>query len=269
MNKVENEMLDLLKQLRNEFGAVAVKAEFEAEGTRTDELLRLIDLTRQAELKVALKIGGCEAVRDLIESKQFGVDYIIAPMVETQYSLSKFIKAKNTVYSPDQQKYTSFLFNLETGTTYDNLEDMLKLASNDNQLDGVVFGRVDFTSSIGKSRSSINTDEITSFVCAASEKAKQYNLDFVVGGGVDINSISELKKINSIHLDRFETRKVVFEAQNSLSANTIKALQSTVYFELLWLKNKQKYYLDISNEDVSRISMLQDRWENIKLGYSV
>jgi len=38
---------------------------------------------------------------------------------------------------------------------------------------------------------------------------------------------------------------------------------------LLWLKNKQKYYLDISNEDVSRISMLQDRWENIKLGYSV
>jgi len=269
MNKVENEMLDLLKQLRDEYGAVAVKAEFEAEGTRTDELLRLIDLTRQSGLKVALKIGGCEAVRDLIESKQFGVDYIIAPMVETQYSLSKFIKAKNTVYSLDQQKYTSFLFNLETGTTYDNLEDMLKLASNENQLDGVVFGRVDFTSSIGKSRSAINTDEITNFVCEASEKAKQYNLDFVVGGGVDIDSISELEKINSIHLNRFETRKVVFDAQNGLIADTVKALQSTVYFELLWLKNKQKYYLDISNEDVSRISMLQDRWENIKLGYSV
>ena len=46
-----------------------------------------------------------------MESKQFGVDYIVAPMVETDYALSKYILAKNSVYSEFEQEHTDFLIN--------------------------------------------------------------------------------------------------------------------------------------------------------------
>jgi hypothetical protein len=266
MNEREREMLDLLKLLKQDFGAVSVKAEFEAEGTRTDELLRLMDLARRADLKVALKIGGCEAVRDMIESKQFGVEYIIAPMVETPYALQKFILAKNKVYSADQQKDTEFLFNVETATTFQNLPAMMEVACIPGGVRGGVFGRVDFTGSLGLNRAMIDTDQITSYVRQTGETCKANGLDLVVGGAVAISSLPELKKMREVHLSRFETRKVVFSADAIENSAIHKGLQQTVYFELLWLQNKRDHYFDIQNEDLPRIDMLSKRWDQIKMG---
>lgn len=261
MNKLEKKMLDILREGREHFGVLAVKAEFEAEGTRTDELLRLLEIANKAGVGLALKVGGCEAIRDMLEAKQFGVRYIIAPMVETPYALSKYISAKDKVYSQEEQEDVSFLFNLETITAFNNLLPMLEIAAARPGCDGVVFGRVDFSGSIGKGRQGIESDEVTQAVESAAQACRDQDLDFVVGGAVSIDALTNLRRVKAIHLDRFETRKVVFSGSALDSPSLAKALRQAVHFELLWLLNKREYYGLMHREDQTRIEMLESRWQ--------
>lgn len=261
MNNNEKLMRDILKRGKEDFGVVSVKAEFEAEGTRMDELLRLVDIARSADLPLTVKIGGCEAVRDLLEAKQIGVKYIVAPMVETPYALHKYIAAKNLVYDKEEQTDTFFLFNLETKTGFDNFAEMLSIGLPKSGIAGVVFGRVDFSGSLGLSREFIDNRSVTDSIIKVAKMCTEKSLDLVLGGAISVDALPIIKEVAQFKLTRFETRKVVFSGEFADKDEIRAGLLNAVHFELLWLTNKKNYYDKISKEDQKRLDMLESRWK--------
>ena len=39
-----------------------------------------------------MKVGGCEALRDMYEARVIGVDRVVGPMVESPWALHKFVR---------------------------------------------------------------------------------------------------------------------------------------------------------------------------------
>ena len=65
------------------------------------------------------------------------------------------------------------------------------------------------------------------------------------------------------HLDRYETRKVVFGCPEVLGDDADKGILKAVGFELMWLKNKRDFYGCIFDEDSARIDMLQGSYDSL------
>jgi hypothetical protein len=89
--------------------------------------------------------------------------------------------------------------------------------------------------------------------------ARKQGVELVVGGGVSPDSIEPLRRVRSTLLNRFETRKVIFDAAVLDGDKVERGLALAIEFELLWLKNKRDYYAEIAREDVARIKMMEAR----------
>lgn len=258
MNSLEKRMIEVLKELRDDFGVYEIKAEFEAEGSRMEEMMRLKDITSSVNLPIILKIGGVEAVTDVYNALTLGVKGCIAPMAETKYALSKFTDLIDNFVPADNASDIEFGANIETITACNNFDDMLKI-DNINNLSGITIGRVDLVGSMGLGRDSINTSKEVMGLCKnIFSKAKANGFKTAMGGGISVEAFPVIRELNSDGLiDKYETRKVVFPT-SSVSFGE-KSILKAVEFELLWLQSKRRYYSGIKKEDEKRIEMIEQR----------
>lgn len=258
MNTLELQMVELLCDLKQHYHVIGIKAEFEAEGTRIEEAMRLKDISSKADLPLSIKIGGCEAVKDMFDVISLGAQSIIAPMVETPYALQKFIRSAQFVYG-DRLDQIELLINVETKTAFANFSDMLAVPEI-KFLNGIVIGRVDMVGSLLLDRDQINSQPILEIGLALAAKAKENGLSVIIGGGVSVDAIPFFKAFPPGHLNRFETRKVIFNCPAAIH-NPEEAFIKAVQFELMWLHNKRNYYRAIAREDDERILLMENRYK--------
>lgn len=247
MEKIEK----ILKQLKGK-GCSGIKISFEDEGALYNEIISMRILTSKVGVELSVKIGGCEAKRDIVDCIDLNCDTIIAPMVESKFALNKFFKSLDT-YDYNKKKG----FNLETTGAYNNLEELSELFSN---LDFVTFGRVDFVGSLDKDRGFVDSNEVFEMVRTVFKKAHEKGTKCYLGGAITITSREFIGKlVEEGLLDKFETRYVIYD----VTKMDMKDFDDLIYwgniFEVEWLKFIQQRYSMHANKDIKRIAMIEDR----------
>jgi len=262
MNALERTMVDALKDLKENHHVAGIKAEFEAEGTRLEEALRLKEVVTRAGLDLTIKIGGCEALKDMYDARSIGVTRIVAPMIESAYALKKYLGAAKMAFPKDEIADVSLLINVETRSAVKTFDEMLEL-ENLGELDGIVLGRVDLTGSLDLTRDDVNSEKIFEITKELFLKARKKKMECVIGGGVSRASLPFFNRLPPGLLDRYETRKVLFQCPGALGEKAPAGILKAVGFELMWLKNKRNFYGCIYAEDEHRITMLESRYKKL------
>lgn len=248
---LRNEIREKLKTLKNDCGCVSIKAEFEAEGARKDELIMLRDFVETADLGLVIKIGGCEAVHDIDQCKLLDVTGIMAPMIETPFAMEKFRNAVTRRFGEEPE--IERIINAETITCLQNFDQILDVGH--GFLTGVTVGRSDLSASMGIARKDIEGDAVFQATRELCRKSMEQGYTTNFGGNIGVESIPFIQKMCPwIH--RFETRKVVLSASDD-PVQLGKAIKCALEFELLYLRFKADYYNSMAKEDLARIGRLE------------
>jgi 4-hydroxy-2-oxoheptanedioate aldolase len=260
MNPLEWEMVEVLADLRENHHVFSIKAEFESEGARVDEILRLKEIVLRAGLELTLTAGGCEALYDLHLIRLIGASRVVGPMIESSYALKKFLSSVRRVFPAGEREQINACIVVETANACHAFDQMLAVPEID-ELSGIVMGRVDLLGSMGLGREAINSPTLLAMARDLFTKAKQRSLGCGIGGGVAAQALPFLRDVGPDLMDHYETSKVLFRCPDALGQGAARGLVKATRFELLWLKSKHNYYHGLAAEDENRLRVIESRYE--------
>ena len=246
-----------LKKLKN-LGMYGVKLSLEDEGSTFEDLKIMSKITKSLNLNLNIKIGGCEAKNDINYCKSLNPNSIVAPMVESEYALKKFIQ------SIGNKKNIKLLINLESISAIKNISKFLN-SKYFRKLDGVVIGRSDLAGSLNLSKKEVNKNLIFKKIHKTITKIKKKvksNFLIKMGGSITPKSKNFIDKLyKSKLINRIETRNVELKLNNNIIQNIEKIIPEIFKFELEWLKTKLTLVKNktLSKEYKMRIRELEER----------
>jgi len=247
---IENDIYCQLLKLRNSFNLVGVKASFEDEGASFNDVVRLRRITESLGVKLYLKISGAEAIRDIRDSLELGVDGLIAPMIESAYAARKFIHAVKHIYDDDNIKMA---INIESKAAIENLESIIEVCAEDEV--GITIGRNDLSASYASYDVTPFCGLIMGIVETIADKAEGYGIPITVGGNISALDLRDLSKIPGI--DYIETRKAILHFETMTERN--EALGECLKLEELCLQSKKEMCDMYTHGDSRRIDILRSR----------
>ena len=250
MQKLKNEMVQILKDLKDSHGITATKASFETEDIQLFELLRIVELAAAADVGIVVKLGGSEALTDIRMAKMLGASAVLGPMIESKFALEKYLELCGRTFAADED--VKYLINIETGAGCRGIEDIIS-AYNVDMLDTVVLGRSDLRSSINAD--DVNAPEVLALAQELFTKLKQRSIRCLVGGGITAAAVPFFEQLDGL-VDGFETMKVVFGDYSKAKHNLADGIQQALEYELKWYQLKQAYYQGRHQEDVKKIDRL-------------
>ena len=248
-----------LRQLKK-LGIQGVKQSLEDEGSSFQEISVMRNLTKKLGLKLNIKIGGCEAKNDIFFCKKIGSDSIVAPMVESEYAVKKFIQCAKI------DKNNKLLVNLETNDALKNINKIVK-SKPFKYLDGIVIGRSDIAGSLGLAKSEVNSIKIFKKVKKAFSEIKKKSkkkLIFKMGGSITPKSKDFIQKLQQSKLLHYiETRNIEIKVSKKNIDNLKEVIEKSFEFETLWLKFKLKLNNSSKSlkyrEDKKRVKEIENR----------
>ena len=107
-------MKQLAKKLKllKDIGVTGIKQSFEDEGVLLGDVVKMRRLCDIVNIKLSVKIGGCEAITDFINCLNIGADSIVAPMIESEFGLQKFVESINNNTNNEQKEGINFYINI-------------------------------------------------------------------------------------------------------------------------------------------------------------
>jgi len=243
-------MFEYLHKIKGE-----VKISLEDEGLTFDQATQIACLSHKYNVPLTMKIGGAESISDMRFAQNIGCSGCVAPMIESEYALHKFI---SSIYK-NKFIFNKLYINIESKQAFYNIKEILN-STDAEHLSGVVLGRSDFVQSFGYTKEKVDSDECLEMACEIFELAKSKNLITLMGGNLNIKSFDFIKKLyNKNLLDYVETRNVKVKLSDLFLNDFKDNLTKMLLFEMEWITLKNNNTSLLLNEDTKRLSNLKLR----------